>query len=331
MFVAPDIIQVEIPLPFPLKIVNCYLVRGPDGWALIDTGINWPPAQAAWHAALERWSLRPTDVCAIYVTHYHPDHVGLAGWWQQRSGAQVFMTPTEARLVYEVWTDGARTGRELRALFQAHGMPEALATAVAQRANQTQHMTQPLPECTALEAYPIAGDEESTRSDVPLPIAGRPFLPLILPGHADEHLCLYESSTNVLIAADHVLPRISPNISMLPHTRPDPLGRYLRSFAVLEALEMRTVLPGHGPAFADLGQRLQQLREHHDRRLRQILQATGAGATAYAIATRIFPIADFSPHQVQFAMGETLAHLEYLVAKGQAERIAGMPVVYRAD
>jgi glyoxylase-like metal-dependent hydrolase (beta-lactamase superfamily II) len=330
MLVAPDIIQVEIPLPFPLKIVNCYLLHGPDGWAVVDTGINWPPALAAWQHALQQWSIRPTDLRQIVVTHYHPDHAGLAGWWQHLSGAPVLMTPFEAATVRDVWSDGARTGRELAQLFQTHGMPEELATAIAARAQATQQMTQPLPEITVLEHLAIPADAELLLTAAPLSIAGRSFQPLVLPGHADEHLCLYEPSTRVLLAADHVLPRISPNIGVLPHTRPDPLGRYLRSFAALESLNVGVVLPGHGSAFTDLGQRLAQLKAHHADRLRETVAALGSGATAYAVATRLFHFEDLSPHQTQFAMGETLAHLDYLVVQGSVARVYGDPIRYHS-
>ena len=323
MLVAPDIIQVHIPLPFPLKIVNCYLVRGPDGWALIDTGIHWPPALDAWRAALNEHGLQPTDIGAIYVTHYHPDHIGLAGWWQRHSGAPVYMTPFEGRTVLDVWTDGARTEREIAALFQTHGMPTELTLAVGRRAHETQHMTQPLPEVTILEH--LRADEMLP----PLSIMGRAFQPLVLAGHADEQLCSYESATRTLLSADHVLPRISPNISILPHSRPDPLGRYLDSFALLAALDVATVLPGHGLAFTDLNGRLGELHAHHIERIQAMAAATGDGATAYEVCVRVFPMSELSPHQIQFAMGETLAHLEHLVFQGQAERVEEAQVRYR--
>jgi glyoxylase-like metal-dependent hydrolase (beta-lactamase superfamily II) len=324
MLVAPDIIQAKIPLPFPLKFVNCYLVRGPDGWALIDTGINWPEAREAWQTILADADLRPTDIGTIYVTHYHPDHIGLAGWWQQISGAPVYMTPREGQVARIAWNDGVQTGQEIAELFGRYGMPAAVAATVAERAHATQRMTQPLPEISLLDQVQAGANAGQT-----LLVAGRPFQPLALPGHADEQLCLYEAATRTLLIADQVLPRISPNISILPNTLPDPLGRYLASFDTLAALDVARVLPGHGRPFSDLNGRLQEMRVHHAARINDAAAAIGAGATGYEVCTRIFPLDALSPHQLQFAMGETLAHVEYLVLQGRAERIEAAPISYR--
>lgn len=329
MFVAPDIIQVPIPLPFPLKFVNCYLLRRatPRGydWVLIDTGINWPPAQEAWRIALQQHGLQFNDISAIYVTHYHPDHVGLAGWWQRASGAPVIMTPYEAQTVQNVWRDGPATGRGIAALFRQHGLPSQLADDVAARAAATQQLTQPLPEISVLE------DVVSTPT---LSIVGRCFVPLVLPGHADEQLVLYEPATRTLLAADHVLPRISPNISCLPNTRPDPLGRYLASFDRLAVLDVASVLPGHGAAFNDLHGRLHELRAHHYERLDHmatLLQAAGrVGRTSYDVCADVFPVAQLTPHQIQFAMGETVAHLDSLSSQGRATKTRGQTIRYIA-
>ena len=82
--VTEDIVQVQIPLPYALNIVNCYLLRGQQGWTLVDTGLNTPPARAQWKAALNELNIAPTDIDKIILTHMHPDHFGMAGWWQQQ-------------------------------------------------------------------------------------------------------------------------------------------------------------------------------------------------------------------------------------------------------
>jgi glyoxylase-like metal-dependent hydrolase (beta-lactamase superfamily II) len=320
-----DIIGVEIPLPFALKLVNCYLVRGPDGWALIDTGVGWPPAIDAWHAALRQHGLRPRDISTIVVTHNHPDHLGLAGWWQRESGAPVLMTREEAAIAREVWSDGDRAGRELAAHFVSHGLPETWAASVAESTAATQRMIAPLPE----QITPLAIESGESRA---ITIAGRRFEAIALPGHSDAQLCLLESSTRTLFSADHVLPRISPNIGVWRGTRPDPLRRYLDSFAALESLDVALALPGHGPAFTDLRGRIAELRDHHARRLDEMLAALrhAPDATAYDITRLIFPAAQTTPAQIKFALGETIAHLDYLVSDGRAARIDDAPVHYRA-
>jgi len=328
--VTTHIIPIPIPLPFPLKFVNCYLIQGPAGWALVDTGINWPPARQAWLDALERYGLHPTAIDAIYVTHYHPDHIGLAGWCQELSGAPVYMTPYEAEVAQATWNDGERSGNTMASLFLDHGIPAELAAAVAKQVHATQAMTQPLPSITTLPHLGIMEGEIYNTSQAPLILAGQPLQPLVLPGHADEQLCLYEPQTRTLLAADHVLPRISPNISILPLTRPNPLARYLASYTSLEALDVATVIPGHGPAFTDLHGRLRELREHHELRLEEMHAVLGEGKSAYEVCTRIFPLPELSPHQIQFALGETIAHLDYLVAQGRAACVGGARIIYHA-
>jgi glyoxylase-like metal-dependent hydrolase (beta-lactamase superfamily II) len=323
MFVAPDIIQVRIPLPFSLKFVNCYLVRGPGGWALIDTGIHWPPAIAAWHETLDELDLPFSAIREIYVTHHHVDHVGLAGWWQQASGAAVFMTAGEALMVQRIWRDRRARRLEIE-FFVRHGMPQPYAAALVEQTASAYEMTQPLPDVTMLHS--LRGDPEAL---APLEIVGRTFQPLICAGHADDQLLLYEPATRTLFCADHVLPRISPNISIFPDTRPDPLGRFLSSFPALAGLDVATALPGHGAIFHNLSGRMAELHAHHLVRLDEMLAAIGARATGYEVATRVFPLDALSSHQVQFALGETLAHLDYLVVQGRAELVEEEAPSYR--
>lgn len=323
MHVAPDIVQVQIPLPFALKLVNCYLLRGPEGWVLVDTGINWQPAVETWRTALAAQGLHPSDIGAIYVTHYHPDHIGLAGWWQELSGAPVLMTAEERRAALEVWTGEEPAGQAMLDIYRAHGMPEEVAAGIAETVLTTRRRLDPFP---TIHELALSGVAEAL---APISLAGRMFVPLLLAGHADAQLGLYEPASGVLLAADHVLVKISPNISYGPRATPEPLGRYLASFAALERLDVSLVLPGHGPIFSDLRGRLAELRAHHAERLALMAGLLAGAPSGYDVCCRVFPMASLTPHQQQFAMGETLAHLEHLVTLGRAERLAGEPLRYR--
>ena len=83
--IADDIIQVQVPLPYVLNIVNCYLLRGADGWTLVDTGLNTAAARPRWQSALATLDIKPADIKKIVLTHMHPDHYGMAGWWQRQT------------------------------------------------------------------------------------------------------------------------------------------------------------------------------------------------------------------------------------------------------
>src|SRR5262249_31558650 len=148
------------------------------------------------------------------------------------------------------------------------------------------------------------------------------------PGHSDGHMAFYCADERLLLCGDTVLIKITPNISLWPHGRPDPLADFLRTLDDLGQLEVDLALPGHGPLIAAFHQRLGELRAHHDERLKAVEQATEAGATTFAVCTRIFPTDQLTAHQIRFAMAETLAHLEYLVGIGRMERVDHGPVIY---
>jgi glyoxylase-like metal-dependent hydrolase (beta-lactamase superfamily II) len=135
-----------------------------------------------------------------------------------------------------------------------------------------------------------------------------------------QHLVFYCAEDRLLICGDAVLIKITPNVSLWPHGQPDPLADFLRSLDTLSALDVGLALPGHGPLIHAFEQRLDELRAHHHQRLEVVESAVEAGATAFAICARVFPTTVLSPHQLRFAMAETLAHLEYLVGVGRLER-----------
>ncbi|HEY8343415.1 MAG TPA: MBL fold metallo-hydrolase [Calditerricola sp.] len=299
---------VRLPLPFPLRWVNSYVWEGRDGLTVVDPGLHDEPTKAAWREAFQILGRDVRDVRRIVLTHYHPDHYGMAGWMQQASGAPVYLTAEGRDMAWLFWDPSKKQGEELANFFRAHGMTEAWAAQMAPHLDQLREWVEPHPEVT-----PVADGDT-------IPLGDRPFRVLVTPGHADGHVCLYDPEEGQLVAGDLVLPHITPNVSLWPGCDPNPLQSFLASLERVAGLQVREVLPGHGEPFADLVGRVAALRVHHDKRLEAIESRIGPdGATAFAVCVSLFGDG-LSVHNMRFAMAETLAHLVYLEVQGRLRR-----------
>lgn len=312
--VESGIYRLPIPVPVRLRYVNSYLLDGPGGWTIIDTGFHTPTAEEAWHRGLAELGLRPQDVGRILITHAHPDHYGCAGWLQQLCQVDVLMLDRTAQAVRTHFHGEGPPRPGLIPMFLAHGMPADVAEGIAQNQGDTQRMVTPWATLTSF------AEGEAVE------LSGRRFVPIWTPGHSDDHCVLWDPSDRVLLAGDHVLPQITPNISFWPGGPEDPLGDFLASLEKVRQLPARLVLPGHRHPLHDLEGRIGELREHHRARLSEMEQWAAPGATAWEITCAAFAGRLVDANNTRFAMLETLAHLNHLQGQGRLQARGEAPV-----
>ena len=296
--------QVTLPVPFPLRTANVYLASVGGGTILVDTGFFAPDPWERLRSEVASFAAAHGPLRAVILTHHHPDHVGMAGRLQERYGVPVLASAGEAALVSRVW---GRTAGGCRAgFYRMHGVPASLLD----RFTREHAML-----CAALEPLPRVSPVALGR---PLALWGLEVTPVVTPGHSPAHLCLWHAPSRTLLAGDHLLPHITPNIGRDPYSGSDPLHDFLVSLDAAERLGARRAYPGHGSPIDEVAVRIAELRAHHSARLRAIHGLLGDGPLpAYQIAVRLFG-SDLSAQEMRFAVVETLAHLERLRSRGDA-------------
>ena len=320
--IAPGIRWLRLALPFALDHVNIYLIDDGDGWAVLDTGVADARTRSVW-AEIIATKLDGRPLTRLILTHFHPDHLGLAGWMTGELGLELHMTPGEYRA-------GTNAGRLLddqgrlahRAFFTEHGLDAPTIDAAMGRGTAYMRMTTGLPgHYTPL----IAGET--------LRLGGRDFEIYTGGGHAPEQAMLLNRADRLFLAADQVLARISPNIGVWP-TEPEsnPLHHYLISLAALRTQIPDDVfaLPAHNLPFYNLHNRIAALQRHHDARCNDIIAACAAPSTTTQVLPILFPRL-LDAHQIGFAFGEVLAHINYLVGTGHLHRETGADGVIRVQ
>lgn len=307
-----DLWSVPVPIPHnPLRYVNTYLFAlDGGGLGLLDTG--WE-SEAGWSALTEGLASvggSIHDVRGVLVTHLHFDHLGLAARVREASGAWVAMHPADADAVRRLTATEAQAAVDAEVTFLVGlGAPREEAMADVGGAENL----------SGFHRMAVADRllEDGDRAAFP----GWALRAVHTPGHTPGHLCFAEERTGLLFSGDHVLPRISPNVSSTSGGSPDPLRDYLDSLAAVRDLDASEVLPGHEWRFRGLAERADALTAHHERRLTELLTAIAEhpGSTPWDLAAHLTwsrPWDQYARRMRIFAVTETDAHLRLLASRG---------------
>ncbi|MEK7281286.1 MAG: MBL fold metallo-hydrolase [Chloroflexota bacterium] len=304
-----------------MSYVNCYLLKGSDGWLMVDTGWNTDGAFNALEQQLHILGLTFNQVSQIVVTHMHFDHFGLVGRIKQVSSAKVAYHRIEKEIIETRLKNQQQLQGQMREAMRSHGVPQAELDMLPPH-KAVAAMTDIVWPDRVLED----GDKVSTGLFN--------FRVILTPGHSRGHVCLYEPDRKLLFTGDHILPITIPNISYHAFSGPNPLADFTHSLGELRRLPVIRVFPAHRHVFVDLPKRIDEIFHHHEGRAGLILGTLKKGpSTAYKIASRIhWDIPDTTwatmvPNDRRSATSETLANLEFLRAEGRVTSLAPKGVV----
>jgi len=306
--VAPGVYWARLPLGVALTHINIWAIDVEDGWAIVDTGLYTEATVAVWERLLTE-GLAHRPVKAIYVTHMHPDHVGMAGWLQQRFGCRLHMTALEYMNCRVLMSDTGKAAPDTAiAFYRRAGWDEDAIATYRKRFGGFGRVISEFPD-----SYIRLRDEMS------LQIGTHHWTVVVGSGHSPEHACLYCPELKLLISGDQVLPRISSNVSVYP-TEPDanPLAYWLESLAKVQQLvpDDVLVLPAHNEPFHGLHARIDALIEGHLSGLTELQTRLQQRQRAIDVFPALFHRKIGSePIMLSLATGESIAHLNYLIAK----------------
>jgi len=319
--ILPSLYKIEVPLPgSPLKATNSYVVKGRERSLIIDTGWNREDCMVALISGLKECGvdLQQTD---FFITHMHADHSGLVSAIAAER-ARIYFGQADAEIIRYITPEH---WDEMMDFAGICGFPrEELERAVVN------HPGRRYSPNNSLNLYILKNGDRVSIGDYL-------FECIETPGHTPGHICLYEPNKKVFICGDHILLDITPNITLSTEER-NPLKEYLISLDKVYDLDVRLTLPGHRSTFRNHKERIQELKQHHQARLDEIVSIMAQGKqNAFQIASQMtweigYKSWDlFPPAQKLFAFGEALAHLKYLEEEGVVDRtIEGNGILFFA-
>jgi glyoxylase-like metal-dependent hydrolase (beta-lactamase superfamily II) len=317
--VAPGVWWLRMPLPFVLNHINLWLLEDSDGWTIVDCGFATDEARGCWEQIFAQ-QLVGKPVKRVIVTHFHPDHIGLCDWLCQKLQVLPWMTKAEFLQAHNVRSGGgAADPQGVLQLMRRHGLDAPRMKWIAERENLYPR---------GVPGLPLA--HTNMRDGETFAIGAHIWRVMVGHGHSPEHASLYCEELGLFIAGDMLLPRISTNVSVWPaEPEADPVGDFLDSLRRYAQLPADTlVLPSHGLPFRGLHARVEALHEHHRTRLARVTEACARPQAVVDVLPVLFD-RTFDDHHLLFAMGEGIAHLNYLMHRGTVRRALNSSGVYQ--
>ncbi len=308
--ITEGILWFRLPMPIALDHINIYLLEDNDSWVLIDTGMADPVSIGTWEKILkEHTAKRP--IKKIIGTHFHPDHVGLAGWLLERIDAEFWMSQIEWLSARQAYLDSEELSLiKMREFYDLSGLGTAEKNLYYEIGNDYREMVSPIPS-----VY------KRIEKETIFSIGGRTWQPIFGSGHSPDHVTLYNEKNQIVLGGDMLLPRITPIIAVW-WQEPDgnPLDGFLKFLKGIDiATEETIVLPAHDRPYKGLLTRIKDLIQHHQNRLEITIDSCSEPVAANYIMKALFK-RDLDAFQTRFAIGETIAHINYLLCKGEITR-----------
>ena len=301
--------MLTLPMPFRLEHVNIFAVIHDQKAVLFDTGMNFPQTMPKLEELLRSIDISLAQIDRIFLTHYHADHCGVAGEIKAKSGASIFASQAGAQ-IRQMQKQQDHVVETIQRFYYQHGMPMELIASLIELFHHFRKATVPFDVDTCL-------DYETTYS-----IGKRPFVCLPTPGHSRDHVCYYFPDEGILLAGDHVLPDITPNLSPDLFDRTfRPLQSFLDALSSIEHLPVSTVFPSHGSPYTDLLGRIKTIREHHAERKGLVFKSLeNSKKTTFQVSHDIFGT-DLPDFDEFLALNETYVHIIELIEEGLVEEL----------
>ncbi|PHQ72353.1 MAG: MBL fold metallo-hydrolase [Sneathiella sp.] len=319
--VRDGILWVRMPIPIKgLDYINLYLIEDDDGWTMIDSGFNSDKIKELWEKIFSK-HLKGKPLTRLICTHFHPDHMGLAGWVTERWNIPLTMTFGEWTFGRMLYLEAAEeTPEHVIDFYQAVGFSEETLARVKSRGFNHFHR--------AMTPVPMGFNRIADGSIIS--IGKRDWKIIVGCGHSPEHACLYSAEDGLLISGDQVLPRITPHIGVYPaEPLANPLKQFIQSIDIYKNLPEDTlVLPAHNDVFYGLHNQLDYYQSHHMERLNRLKSACTKPQSAIDLLPVLFD-RELSQSDTGLAISEGLAHCHYLVDEGELDRQRGTDGIWR--